>query len=293
MQLDKTRIAIRERGLLEIYDLSLLVTKAYWGRLLLAIGMAVVPLSILNAMILWPLEPDLGLNDTANAFVTLMLILIVLEAPLATIPVTLLLGDVLFHDQPDWKRMFQGFRKAIPRLFWTVAILRGVLPGMLMIAVATYLDDSFIGMSVLLFLLCLGVTILRTVRPYIGEIIVLEKNPLRSRNLDVMTIGRRSAALHNPNFGDMVVRAMASSISILLFASVLTNIWGMRGYLFGMWDWDRWFLFLWLPLATWLVVLFMGVVRFLSYLDLRIRREGWEVELVVRAEANRLREVAA
>ena len=36
------------------------------------------------------------------------------------------------------------------------------------------------------------------------------------------------------------------------------------------------------------VVAFMAVVRFLSYLDLRIRHEGWEVELLMRAEAQRL-----
>jgi hypothetical protein len=29
-------------------------------------------------------------------------------------------------------------------------------------------------------------------------------------------------------------------------------------------------------------------VRFLSYLDLRIRHEGWEVELLMRAEGLRL-----
>jgi hypothetical protein len=29
------------------------------------------------------------------------------------------------------------------------------------------------------------------------------------------------------------------------------------------------------------------VVRFLSYLDTRIRNEGWEVELLLRAEASR------
>ena len=43
-----------------------------------------------------------------------------------------------------------------------------------------------------------------------------------------------------------------------------------------------------LPIAVWLVVGFFTVVRFLSYLDLRIRREGWEVELSPRAEAARL-----
>ena len=41
-------------------------------------------------------------------------------------------------------------------------------------------------------------------------------------------------------------------------------------------------------LALWLVVAYFSVVRFLSYLDIRIRREGWEVELVMRAENQRL-----
>jgi hypothetical protein len=44
------------------------------------------------------------------------------------------------------------------------------------------------------------------------------------------------------------------------------------------------------PITLWTVVAFMGVARFLSYLDLRIRQEGWEVELLVRAEAARLAE---
>jgi len=42
------------------------------------------------------------------------------------------------------------------------------------------------------------------------------------------------------------------------------------------------------PLCLWLIVAFMSMVRFLSYLDLRIRHEGWEVELLMRAEALRL-----
>ena len=42
------------------------------------------------------------------------------------------------------------------------------------------------------------------------------------------------------------------------------------------------------PLAVWLTVAFFTVVRFLSYLDLRIRREGWEVWLKLHSEADRL-----
>jgi hypothetical protein len=43
-----------------------------------------------------------------------------------------------------------------------------------------------------------------------------------------------------------------------------------------------------LPLAMWLTAAYFAVARYLSYLDLRIRHEGWEVELRMRAEAARL-----
>ena len=45
------------------------------------------------------------------------------------------------------------------------------------------------------------------------------------------------------------------------------------------------------PLAMWIVVAYLTVVRFLTYLDLRIRDEGWEVELRMRAEAARLQQM--
>ena len=42
------------------------------------------------------------------------------------------------------------------------------------------------------------------------------------------------------------------------------------------------------PIALWVVVAWFSIMRFLSYLDLRIRHEGWEVELLMRAEALRM-----
>jgi hypothetical protein len=43
-----------------------------------------------------------------------------------------------------------------------------------------------------------------------------------------------------------------------------------------------------LPVAVWVVVSYFNVVRFLAYLDLRIRNEGWEIDLKMRAEGDRL-----
>ena len=45
------------------------------------------------------------------------------------------------------------------------------------------------------------------------------------------------------------------------------------------------------PLALWLIGILVTVFRFLGYLDTRIRLEGWEVELRVKAEAARMQEL--
>ena len=54
------------------------------------------------------------------------------------------------------------------------------------------------------------------------------------------------------------------------------------------WEWNGVVFTFYYPLALWIVVGFFAVARFLGYLDLRMRREGWEVELMMRAEAARL-----
>ncbi|MCC9609296.1 hypothetical protein LOC68_05930 [Blastopirellula sp. JC732] len=285
MQLDKTQIAIRERGLLELFDLSLLVIKRYVWRIVVTTAVLAVPFSLVNTAILWNLRPDLPTEVTTAQYGLLMVILIFLEAPLATSLVTLMLGDVMFHDEPDWRRMMSAPFSLIPRMFWLVAVLRGVVPGMGLVFLCTLENAEAWGFF--LFLLVAYATILRGVRPFVGEIILLERNPFYAQDANTMTVGRRSAALHNPNFGDMVIRAMASTFAIPLACAVCINVWALRGYLFGQWGWDSVMLDILLPASLWLVAAFMTVARFLSYLDLRIRREGWEVELVVRAEANR------
>ncbi|RCS52804.1 hypothetical protein DTL42_08190 [Bremerella cremea] len=290
MQLDKTRIAIRERELLEIYDLALIVMRVYWWKIIQALAITAVPLTLINAGLLWAMQPDLVINETAGMFIVYMVMAIFLEAPLAGIPITVLLGDALFHDKPDWRRMCTGLWPVIPRIFWVVFLLRGILPGMLLLFWASF-EEAFSPL-LLLILLCGYASVLRIWRPYIGEILVLEKNPVFGKQKGAITVGLRSASLHNPNFGDLLIRGMASSISILLAGSIVMNIFGIRGFVFGRWNWDEVFLFVWFPLGLWLVVAFMTVVRFLCYLDLRIRREGWEVELVLRAEAARMKEIA-
>jgi hypothetical protein len=77
-------------------------------------------------------------------------------------------------------------------------------------------------------------------------------------------------------------------IGLPLFFSAWFSIWFLGGLLADDWQWGGIVYTLYYPLALWLVMGFFAVVRFLGYLDLRIRREGWEVELMMRAEAARL-----
>ncbi len=78
----------------------------------------------------------------------------------------------------------------------------------------------------------------------------------------------------------------------LLFAAFAGGsrvvLWQLTGY----WTTELVTFRVLLPLAGWLVLGYFAVVRFLAYLDLRIRREGWEVELTLRSEADQLAKVA-
>ena len=85
MQLDNTRIAIRERDLLETLDLALHVTRQFAGPWLLLSLLAIVPLAIINyALIGWMLPDDLDDQAIPWRFAWNMILLIYLEAPLWT-----------------------------------------------------------------------------------------------------------------------------------------------------------------------------------------------------------------
>ena len=138
-------------------------------------------------------------------------------------------------------------------------------------------------------MMALYVVFIRALRPYLNEIILLERNPLRARDPRAITIGRRSAKLHNPNGGDLFGRYLAVIlITILLTLLVILGIWFGIGTVLSDWTWGPVLLHIVFPASLWIVAGYMSVVRYLAYLDLRTRREGWAVELIMRAEASRL-----
>lgn len=291
MQLDKTRIAVRERSLLDTMDLSLHVLRAYWRPLVVTMMMGVLPLMLLDYLTLrWMAQSTDYFWDFPARYVWHITVLVFIQAPLGAIFATSYLGQAVFLKQPSIRRVFSDVIKLMPRIAWTQILVRGVLPAwLLVLAIERDSEFNFALEGFLLFLIAAFSGTLRAFRPFMNEIVLLERNPLTSTNRKVMTVGRRSSALHTASSADLVFRWVGSAaIGCLLSLSVYGTFIFLSGVFLNDWQHGPILLELCLPLSLWIVAGYFTVFRFLSYLDLRIRQEGWEVELRLRAEASRM-----
>lgn len=268
MQLDQTRIVIRERGYLDLLDLGLRVARGHAGPLLLAVALGALPMIGLNYWLLADSVADaVEFELPPMLFYFLFPFLVVVEMPLVTTFVTLYLGQALFVERPSRIQMLRDLASSLPQLLLFQVVLRALL----------------VPFGIPLFLLF-------TIWPYLTEIILLERNPLRrTARRPGPTTFSRSFALHSSNTSELFARWLAS----LFFGSILiVSLWLSLGVinllLTGEPMWGAAFYTIVLQVAVWAVIGFFAVVRFLSYLDLRIRSEGWEVELQMRAEGARL-----
>lgn len=269
MQLDQTRIAIRERSFGEILGLALQVTRAGAGWLVVLWLFGATGFAVLNGLLLDSLLLDeIDFEEPPVGYWTLMVMLVALEAPFATAPITLYLGKMMFNAPFRFRTMLGELIRSLPQLILFQGILRTI---MLAILLLPY-----------------------WLMPYVGELILLERNPLFSGKQRRLTTNRRSRNLHSNSGGELFGRwLLATGVGVILTFAIGQGIEGLLALLGGYEITQRIqhrFIY---PLALWLVVGWMAVVRFLAYLDLRIRREGWEVELLMRAEAARIRRTSA
>lgn len=290
MQLDRTHVAVRERNGFEIMDMALHVVRAYFRPWWQATLLGALPFMLINAALLW----GLWVNDDEDfpyRYVYLMTVLVFVEAPWASAVFTTYLGAAVFDEGMNVRAAWRETWKRLPQLVWCQGILRGVLPtiGLIAIARQSGTEVNWFIEGFVLVMLMLYVTAIRAFRPFINEILLLERNPLRSKSSQTITAGKRSKWLHDPSGGDLVLRWMSAALVAVLLALAFTQTIAVSsGVFFGRWDWGWFMLIVGFPLVLWFVSGFMSVVRFLNYLDLRIRHEGWEVELRLRAEAVRL-----
>ena len=283
MELDKTNIVIRERGYLEILDLALRVIRAHAGPLALALAAGVAPMLLINAWLLAEYaEPDYQAGFPFG-YMFYALVLVIWEMPLAAAPATVYLGEALFSRRPPLGKIVRNLRESLPQLLVYQVLLRGLLVPVVLFAPAVL--SAIAVLALLLYWPYLFIW-----RPYLTEVILLERNPMRAARHDAMTSRRRTRVLHAGQAGDLMARWLAAvAVGCLLFLSLWGSMWFSRMTLASELELDGRLFTGQYQLALWVVVSFFAVVRFLSYLDLRIRREGWEVELAMRAEEARLK----
>lgn len=291
MQLDHTHIAIRERGILDVFDLALHVLRAYARPLLITFLFGAVPLAIFNHFLIsWMSDIEWEIDILPARYLWHMTILVFIEAPLASVFATLYLGQVVFYEPATYRRTAYEVFKLSPRLAISHLLIRGVgIVWLLLYLVYGSQEVNVWFEFVVMIPLVLFVLAVRVFRPFINEIILLEKNPLWSSRPDAMTIWRRSGMLHNPSMGDLFAHGIVCVlVACLLTLAIYHALLFIHGVLLNNWRQGP-FMFIYIaPLAMWITAFYFMVFRYLYYLDTRIRHEGWEVELTLRAEAARL-----
>ncbi len=292
MRFDKTFIAIRERKILEILDLSLHVVRRYLGQLLVLLFVGVLPWLIIDSLLIgWLLSNGSETDRFArDLFLVTSTILIVSQSQVASMYITHFLGQAMFVGQPKVWDSIKAVIRGSNYLIWLHYLLRLVIPislVALLIPMQVNPQQAY-PIVVIMFMMLFVAVMVRCFRPYVTEVILLEQTPVRTEGNRV-TFSKRSNALHAEAASELFGRGFVTGIWCLLLAScifsgllttdLLLNIRGPSQFPFGCIYWNA---------ALWLVVGFASVVRFLSYIDLRIRQEGWAVELKVRAEVARV-----
>lgn len=277
MEFDRTRIPIRERTFPDVLDLALAVTREHAGQLLGLLLLGAAPFIALNH---WLLGGELaaGLFDLEQPpedvaaqwtwYVYALCVLLVIEIPLATAPMTLYLGQALFVERVDWRRLGRDYLRNLPQMLFFQLVIRALA--------APWILTWFFMYSFW---------------PFLSEVILLENNPWRAKkSVARLSTLARNRALHGSNSGDLLARWLgALLIGVVFVVAITTMSWVVRCVLLEEYEEvDSTLVTIYLQAAIWLVVGYFTVVRFLSYLDLRIRSEGWELELRMRAAASRL-----
>lgn len=296
MQLDQTQIVIRARSLGEIGDLAMMVTHRFPGPTMLAGLLGALPWALLNLLLIgWIPVTEFsdslsdGITPNLSRYAYLMFVLVVLQAPIAGAISTVWLGRAVFEPNVKLRDALEALRSSWWPAFWSLGVIRGPIPLMVILASGWGQPFGFLRDLFAPTLLLAWACILRSRWPFVPEILLLERCPLRSKDPSVIPLKRRRRALHDLLQGELSGRFLVVSLVLCAIALSLHYALGWsRGVISGYWGSSLIVELVLLPLAMWLAASFSVVVRFLSYLDTRIKLEGWEVDLAVRAEANRM-----
>lgn len=210
--------------------------------------------------------------------------LVYLQAPLATSAITVYLGRVMFLQRATPRTIMSELWRVSGTLVLVHGIFRFAIlgTGLALAGGSSSEPEAYLGFLSLITML---VTIVRGLRPFVNEFILLERCTLRSHgNPQAATISHRNRSLHANNSGTIAWRSLISvPAAILLWHSINSGGWYAMSQTVGHQIANQFVLAIWMSVCLWFVAVVFAIVRFLNYLDIRIRNEGWDVQLLVLA----------
>jgi hypothetical protein len=271
MRLDQAQVVVRPRGVLECLDLALLVCGRRPLGVAVAAALGAVPMILLNRLLFAGAERD----DALPA----LLLLTAMEMPWAAAPLTLLLGQAVFSPRftaASFRECLRAAAGAVGPMLLYQSLLRG-----------------------LAFVTCVGALVWVPAAYFLGPVILLERGRVASvpgRSLAMTRCSLdRIALLIVIDAAMLVVGWLAGTWFLETFAAV----WQGRAIddviraafdpfaedgdaalaaVQALVSWPS-------QIAFWAAAMLVTAYRFFTYLDTRIRHEGWDVELKFRSAA--------
>jgi len=273
MNLDHLTLTVRERTLGELCDLALLLVRRHIRDLTILAVIGALPWVVVNALLMRLVDQG---EWGGLAWLTVLLLF---QAPLATAPITAYLGEAMFTHHPQRRAALSAWRAAAWSLL-LVATTRAALIA-LPVWLFTRVGEGLPGLLLLFLLIFFPM--------HWVEVLLLERQRLRSgfkRANQLMAAWRSEAVTHLIVGGLLIVGGV---VMLTLAATEIVNllVWNA----IDREEWWRWFLpqESFLPLLLpWPFIMYLAVVRFLGYIDLRTRREGWDIELDLRRAGRRV-----
>jgi hypothetical protein len=290
---DQTYIAIRRRSILEIIDLSLHLVRDHLLPLLVLWLIGVTPFMLADWLVTRSMAADIFDNQRLMLYYLTMTLLVINQAQVGTWLITSYLGQAMFSPRPAITSVLKSAVRVNPWIVWIQGVLRLVIP---VFAVACFLgeerrDDMFVTLYSLFVGLALLGCWIRCLRPFAMELLLLEKTPVGKVRDSQISYALRSASFHQVARPELTARFLVMSLfCVPLFMSLLGSLLLIDSTLNLHDQAESAPVILYWPIALWLVAGIMAATRYLSYVDLRIRQEGWEIELRMRAEALRLQQ---
>jgi len=294
MQLDKTFIGIRQRSALEIWDLTLLVIRRYFRSLFGLFLIGALPWMIINHLLtMWMVSGDYY-SDHVYWFYWINACLVVTQAQVGTFWMTHYLGQAMFTPSPQARDSVRAVRSMKSKFYfgWLHLVNRMVIPVIAIVALLLVSEEDELNIFLGGFLLSGLVFISLIVRgrtPYLSEILLLEEAPRKSDSSKVQSYSSRSKNLLGAPGADYFVKfSLAAMLGVILSLAIyesfclLDSVLGLQSIANSNLNYFYW------QISLWLVAGLIAVNRFLSYIDLRIRTEGWAVRLRLMAEEKRM-----